>query len=182
MKHILCLLIMFGSLSLARTQPTQPLVISTLLEHLNGEILQPLDGDYRPVRIFDNPIQTYHWAIGSTREQLEIRFLVIPDEGQRVMDYPHLEASRIAMQVCSNEPDAAITARDLTEEERTNLFHADWGRIFMFPPNQRFGLYLHCKMITLFRENRGIMVIFQLFDEPSPAIDNRLHSFQFLDG
>lgn len=162
-------------------QSTDPLALGQLLEKLKAEIMVPLDGDYRPLRMQKNEVQNYHWALGSTSEQLEIRYLILPDEGQALMDFPHLEASRLAMQTCSNEEHAAITARDLTEEERIDLYQADWGRLFIFPPKLTFGEYLHCKMVAVFKENRGMMVIFHLFDEPSPEIDNRLYTFRFID-
>ncbi len=164
-----------------RSQGLDPLELGQLLEEMRAEIMAPLDGDYRRLQIRKNRVQNYQWALGSAREDLEIRYLAIPDDGSELLDYPHIEASRLAMQICSNAQEAAITARDLTEEERIDLFNADWGRMYMFPPKEEFGLYLHCKMVALFREGSGMMVIFHLFDEPSPEIDNRLYTFRFMD-
>jgi hypothetical protein len=163
------------------SQGLGPLELGQLLEEMRAEIMAPLDGDYRRLKVRKNRVQNYQWALGSAREDLEIRYLAIPDDGSELLDYPHIEASRLAMQICSNVQESAITARDLTEEERIDLFNADWGRMYMFPPKEEFGLYLHCKMVALFREGSGMMVIFHLFDEPSPEIDNRLYTFRFMD-
>ncbi|NRB61793.1 MAG: hypothetical protein HRU40_01965 [Saprospiraceae bacterium] len=155
--------------------------LGAALQKMNGEIMVPLDGDYKPLVIEDNSVQEYQWALGSASEHLEIRYLTILDNNQQLLNYPHLEASRLAMQICDNSEDARITARDLTENERTNLYNADWGRVYIFPPKPTFGAYLYCKMVAVFKEGSGLMVIFHLFDEASPEIDNRLYTFRFID-
>lgn len=156
-------------------------IFARRLDSLGAEIVMPIDGDYRPRYIENNPIQAYHWALGSRKDKLEIRFFILPWRGQAILNFPHIEAARVARQVASNDPDAVMTARDLTDEELFDLFNADWGRIYLFAPKPHFGLFEHCKMIALFREERGMAFIFQLFDEPGPNIDRRLHAFQFLD-
>lgn len=151
------------------------------LQLLNAEVMPPLDGDYRVFRPSENFTQNCQWALRSRKEKLEIRYIASPFTKQkRSQAYPSLAAHRLAMHICSNEEDAMITARDLTEHEQEVLYNADWGRVYIFPPKLDFSPYTYCKMIALYKEGKGMAYIFNLFDNPSPNIDSRLYSFRFI--
>jgi len=156
-----------------------PAFAKKLLE-MNAEIMPPLDGGYRKIRTSGSWIQDCDWAIRSKREKLEIRYLVTPLEtGGPGMQHPDLAAHRLAMHLCSNDDDAMISGRDLTEHEVKNIYNADWGRIYIFPPKLGFAPHAYCKMVALQREEEGLVYIFNLFDTPSPAIDSRMYTFSF---
>ena len=151
-----------------------------ILQEVDAEVMPPLDAGYKVRYPVSNRTQNYQWVLRSRKEKLEIRYLVSPfNTTSPTLKYPAVAAHRLAMHVCSNAEEAMITARDLDEEELQDFYNADWGKIYIFPPKDDFSLYAHCKMVVLFKEDRGIVYLFHLFNEPSPAIDQRLHSFRF---
>lgn len=152
------------------------------LQLLNAEVMPPLDGAYKTYNPSQNSTQNCQWALRSRKEKLEIRYLATPlSLGKKTQQYPSIAAHRLAMHVCSNEENAIITARDLSEHEQEVLYNADWGRVYIFPPKLDFSSYTYCKMIALYKEGKGMAYIFNLFDNPSPNIDSRLYSFRFME-
>jgi len=128
----------------------------------------------------DNLTQNCHWAIRSRKDGLEIRYLLSPaQEEQPISNHPELAAHRLAMHICSNEENSIMTTRELTDNEREVLYNADWGKVYILSPKVDFSPYTYCKMVVLYRENSGLAYIFNLFDEPSQNIDNKLYTFRF---
>ena len=151
------------------------------LIQMGAEVMPPLDGDYKELSMAKNLTQNCQWAIKSRKNRLEIRFLTQPEvEGGRMLAYPDVASHRLAMHICSNEQNAGISVRDMTQHEMEDLFNADWGRVYIFPPKLDFSENAYCKMVALQKAGKGMAYIFYLFDEPSQAIDNSLYSFRFL--
>lgn len=182
MKRILfiCLLISTNWIAFAQYTWKIPNELSAALQFMDAEVMPPIDGGYRGFRPPDNFTQNCHWAIRSRKDGLEIRYLLSPDqEEQPISNHPELAAHRLAMHICSNEENAIMTARELTDNEREVLFNADWGKVYILSPKADFSPYTYCKMVVLYRENSGLAYIFNLFDEPSQNIDNKLYTFRF---
>ncbi|MEO0341683.1 MAG: hypothetical protein AAF242_21050 [Bacteroidota bacterium] len=151
-----------------------------VLQQVDAEVMPPLDAGYKVRYPVSNRTQNYQWVLRSRKERLEIRYLVSPFTASNpTLKYPAIAAHRLAMHVCSNEEEAMISARDLDEEELQDFYNADWGKIYIFPPKDDFSTYAYCQLVVLFKVDRGIVYLFHLFDEPSPAIDQRLYSFRF---
>lgn len=185
MKRLLLLIFWLTSLSIiisAQYTWTIPSELAISLDKMNAEVIPPIDGSYKAYNPFENNTQNCHWAIRSRKDGLEVRYLLVPfSENQPISNYPGLAASRMAMHICSNEENSVITSRDLTDHEQEVLYNVDWGKVFIFPPKLDFSPYAYCKMVVLYKENQGLAYIFNLFDEPSQNIDNRLYTFRFKD-
>lgn len=154
----------------------------TALQLLNAEVMPPLDGGYKAYSPAQNTTQNCQWGLRSRKEKLEIRYLATPFITQKHSENYHpIAAHRLAMHVCSNEENTIITARDLSDHEQEVLYNVDWGRVYIFPPKPDFSSYSYCKMIALYKEGKGMVYIFNLFDNPSPNIDSRLYSFRFVE-
>lgn len=151
-----------------------------LLQRLEAELLFPLDGGYKPMPLpGKNAFQPVHFQLYSREEGLQIRFFLQPDTSSRLN--PHLESRRLALHLCSNDENAIITARDLTTLEQESLFQSDWGKVHLFPPKPEFGDGApFCQMLSIYKEGRGMIHIFILFQEPSPIVENRLYLARFL--
>ncbi|HKK73618.1 MAG TPA: hypothetical protein VJ953_00990 [Saprospiraceae bacterium] len=182
MKRILfiCLLISTNWVASAQYTWKLPNELSAVLQFMDAEVMPPIDGGYRGFRPPDNLTQNCHWAIRSRKDGLEIRYLLSPaQEEQPISNHPELAAHRLAMHICSNEENSIMTTRELTDNEREVLYNADWGKVYILSPKVDFSPYTYCKMVVLYRENSGLAYIFNLFDEPSQNIDNKLYTFRF---
>ena len=179
MMRTILLLCMTGMLTGLAAQPKLPADVAGMLTACRAELLFPLDGGYKSRLVEDNPYFHYQYELYSRQEKMDIRFLFQPDPSPDII--PHLESRRLMMNICSNDDKAAITARDLTTQELTELFNADWGKVYLFPPKAGFGNQAaFCQMLTLFKEGRGFIHIIYLFNKPSPLVENRLYLVRFL--
>ncbi len=151
-----------------------------LIEGARIDFYQPVEGSYREVRLLKTPFQPCDFAIRSRREKIEIRYLIAPySEYSPVFQAPHVECFRLISHLATNEEDAVITSLRISEDELQEDFNADWGRIYFFQPKKSFSDFRHCKMLALHAEGKGMALVFFLFDEPSPELDNRYLALRF---
>ena len=171
---------MMGHCPPSRAQEPLPGHVRAFLDTLGAELLFPLDGGYKAVPLPRSPgFYPVHYLLRSTSEKLDIRYSFQPDTSTQTP--PHLEARRLALHLCSNDENAMITARDLTDLEREELFNADWGKVHLFPPKQEFGDGApFCQMLSIYKKGRGMVHLFIMFEEPSPLLENRLYLVRFL--
>jgi hypothetical protein len=146
------------------------------LWNMGTELAIPADSDYKLATAIENPYLPYQHAIRSSKENLEIRFYFQP-ESQNT-PFPQVESYRLAMHMGNNEQ-TIFSARELTTYELDSVFHADWGRVYLFTPKAGFSIQKYCKMLTLHRENKGVVYVIFLFDKPSALIDERLHILRY---
>jgi len=151
-----------------------------LQEHLirsGAELLYPVDSDYKPLYIPEGLFQAYDYAIRSSKEEVEIRFLFLPEMGNE----PHAQVNsyRMALHIGDNGTSTSFTARELTERELKEVFNADWGRVYILKPKMAFSMQQHCRFLVLHKHDQGIICVFYLFDKPSLAIDQRLHLVRY---
>ena len=156
-----------------------PSELLPLLNSLQAEILFPLDGGYSVLsQLGETAFFPSHYRIISRNEGMEIRFFLQPDTVGNTL--PQIESRRLALHLCSNDEQAVITARSLSEVELEDLFGADWGKIHLFPPKPAFGNGApYCQMLSIYKMGRGMIHLFFLFSKPSPLVENRLYLARF---
>ena len=136
--------------------------------------------DYRPYRHCINEFMPTDFAMRSRSEHLQIRYLIEPLDSTHYLSYePHLLASGMIMHLGKNEREAVVTMHELPDEQAQRDFGADWAAIYFFPPKKVFSDYAHCRMLVLYREAGTMAYVFYLFNEPSPALNDRLHTLHF---
>lgn len=151
-----------------------------LLDHAQIDFFEPVEGSYKEIRLQKGTFQPCDFGIRSRKEKIEIRYLVAPyNEHHYVFRAPHVEGLRMASHLAVNEEDAVITSIGITEDELKENFNADWGKIYFFQPKDSFSEREHCKMLALYAEGKGMVLVFFLFDEPSRELDNRHLALRF---
>ncbi|MCO6487594.1 MAG: hypothetical protein J5I98_04205 [Phaeodactylibacter sp.] len=151
-----------------------------LLGQAGIEFIEPVEANYKQTPVWKNPIQSYDYAIRSRKEGIEIRYLIRPYElGAPTADAPHVEASRLAMHLATNDQDYRIAAREIDPEILSDGFHADWGMQFFFRPKASFARWNHCELLALHKDGRGTAFVIFLFDEPSRELGLRFYALQF---
>ena len=181
-RLLLCSLLFWGM--------TQPLVGQVDLppefaQQLTDNELQfvfAADSDYRPYRYQLNDYEPCDFAMRSRRERLQIRYLIMPlDTGDYMSYLPQMMASRMVSHLTKNEEEAVISMHELSQEQTEGDFHADWARIFYFPPKPQFSDYEHCRMLAIYREGKTMAYVFFLFDKPPVQLNQRLVTLQFTE-
>ncbi len=152
----------------------------SLVDSLGMEFHLPVDGGYKQ-RPIPKSESEYQILLRSKQEKMEIRYRLEPElEGAPTADKPQLMASRLALHLCKNSPDAFITGHGFDDFDSRMDFGADWAKLFTFPPKTSFGNYEYCRMLALYKAGRGMIYVFFLFDDPPDLLEYRLYAAQFL--
>lgn len=180
-----CILLLFFSL-LSTTFYAQKIKQSKSflqkLEQTQIDVFTPLEGKYKSVRPTKNPYQTADHIVVSKKEDLEIRYAIIPFEsGDKRTQIPNIDFMRVVSSTATNDDreDAVVSIHQIEEMDLKEKYNADWGNIAYFQPKSSFSSRKHCRLLSLYSEGRGIVHVFFLFDEASQHLDNRLHALQF---
>lgn len=156
---------------------------ATFLEKLaavGAEFSAPLDSDYKNIHILKEAFQPYDFAIKSRKEKLEIRYYIEELEAENPSFFhPHMRFTRFLMNLAANTENAILAVHDIEESDLQDEFQADWGKVAFFQPKEGFMAAAHCKLLCLYKENRGMIYVLFLFDKPSTGLDNRFYAVQF---
>ncbi len=159
-----------------------PLQFNQLLEQAKIDFFEPVDAGYKDYQPVENEFQNSHFAIRSSKEDLDIRYFVIPwdDKNHRATN-PHISTFAALSNVATNEDEAVISAIQPTKKTLLEEFNADWGMTYFFTPKEAFSDKKNCRMLALCKEGQGTIFIFYLFnDAGNKALDTRYLSLRFL--
>jgi hypothetical protein len=159
-----------------------PVSFFRLLNQAGIEFFEPLDAGYKEIELPENEYQNCQFAIRSGKENMQIRFFILPwNDQDPLATQPNIVTFRTITSVASNADDAVISAIQPDRETLHKDFNADWGMIYFFQPKPGFSLYPNCRMIAICKEGKGTAFIFYLFDDPAnEALDTRYLTLRFL--
>lgn len=144
------------------------------------DFMAPLDAGYKDVRTFPNPHQNYELAIRSRREKLEIRYHLEPEKENNPMTrIPHVRSMQMIANIASNEEDTRVSALSLPDSVSLDLLNADWAKVFFFTPKKTFSSRLTCQMLAMYKEGRGMVFAYLLFNKAPMELDSRLLTVRF---
>ncbi len=152
------------------------------LKAVQIDLFEPTEGKYKSLRVIKNDYQPYDHSIASKQENLEIRYTIIPfTAGDLSTQIPNVDFMRVVSSTATNEKeDAVISLHQIEEEDLKADFDADWGSFAFFQPKAKFSTRKHCRLLGLYKEERGMIYVFFLFDEPNKFLDNRLYALRFM--
>lgn len=151
------------------------------LNSLQVDFFAPLEAAYKDVPVVKSAekFQAYDFAIRSRKEKLEIRYLVSPlADNDLAFLPPSANFMRILTHLASNDEEHLIAVHSMSNDALKN-FGAEWGKEAVFTPKAVFSDKKHCKLLMLYKEGRGNIYLFFLFDEASEALDNRYYALKF---
>lgn len=155
---------------------------ASLATEMAVDFMAPLDAGYKDVRTYPNPHQNYEFAIRSRREKLEIRYHLEPEEDDKPMTrIPHVRCMQMIANVASNEEDTRVSALSLPDSIRLDQLNADWAKVFFFTPKKTFSTRYTCQMLAMYKEGRGMVFAYFLFNKPPVELDSRLLTVRFED-
>ncbi len=155
---------------------------TNLAAEMAVDFMAPLDAGYKDVRTYPNPHQNYEFAIRSRKEKLEIRYHLEPEEeGKPMTRIPHVRCMQMIANVASNEEDTRVSALSLPDSIRIDQLNADWAKVFFFTPKKTFSTRYTCQMLAMYKEGRGMVFAYFLFNKPPMELDSRLLTVRFED-
>jgi len=154
----------------------------TLRDKIGIDIFTPTESSFKSIKVSKNPYQSYQAAVRSRRNNLEMRYAFIPYNLEKTTTtMPHLQVTRSVASAAINDEDAIIAFHEISQRD-LEMFGADWGQMVIFRPKEGFSEMPFCKMLTLFKEDRGTASVFYLFEDANnPLIDDLYFSIEFLD-
>lgn len=184
-RHSVFLLFVAASFPnyLAAQKIDYPKTFLQLLDKTGVELFVPVDAGYKDFFLSQNGLQTCHFTLRSKKENLEIRYLLLPfDKRDFASMNPHIQTMRMVATIATNDPESFISAIQPGRQDMKRDFNADWGRIYFFKPKQGFSNKPHCRLLALYKEGKGTVFVFFLFDKPdNPALDTRYFALRFMD-
>lgn len=158
-----------------------PSDFNQLLEEVDAYLILPLEtGRYKDIRPFSNRWLDYDFSIRSRKEKLEIRYKVLPyAENDLRFQAPHVLAMQAMMQVATNDEEAVVSRLPISEKSLKEDYLADWGQLFTFVPKIGFSPSSTCQMVSLYREGKGMVFLFFLFDRAPAELDYRRLAIAF---
>ena len=181
--HLTTTFIIFTTIAFTQKidYPTQ---FNELINQVGIEFYEPADAGYKDIRPIENEYQEYEFAIWSRKEKLEMRYAILPyDEKDIFSANPHILTARALTSIATNEEHANnISAIQLSEEALKRDFNADWGMVYFFQPKPGFSPFPQCRMVALYKEGRGTVLIFHLFVKAdNTALDTRYYALRFVE-
>jgi hypothetical protein len=161
-----------------------PFAFDQVLAEAGLEVFEPLDAGYRPLEPLENEYLNCQFALYSNREDLELRYYVLPwNEQDKLSTTPNVATFRVLTTVASNADDALISALQLEPETLQKEFNADWGMVYFFTPKPAFSTAPSAKMLAVSKEGKGTAFVFFFFDNPNnSALDTRHWAVRFQGG
>lgn len=179
-KSLLFTAFIIGSISLFAQKIKYPKSFVQKLVQTEIDLFEPVEGKYKSKKTKKNDYQKIDHLIYSKEEGIEIRYRIIPyQEDNPTTQVPHVEFMRVISSIAPNEDDTPVTVHTIPESDLRKQFNADWGSIAYFQPKPQFAAYKHCRLVSLYGDQRGTIHIFFLFDEPSAILDDRLYAMRF---
>lgn len=179
---VLCTIFLLSSVELSAQKVELNDDFNQLLAEVDAQLILPVEANYKDIRPLKNRWMNYDFSIRSRKEGLEIRYKILPFEVENRTFYaPHVKAMQVMMQVASNDEEAVVSAISLSEKSLKEDFRADWGKLFTFTPKPEFSNKQTCQLITLYREGKGMVFLFFLFNKPPMELTYRHLSLTFAD-
>lgn len=98
-----------------------------------------------------------------------------PNESSFTTLHPHLEFNRLLGNLIPNDDDQEVLVVGWREQKLLEK-NADWGAEAYIKPREEISSYPFAKLVSFFKEDKGMVVILYCFNKPDSVPD--LLSFQ----
>lgn len=158
-----------------------PATFQENLQLAKVDFYEPLENSFKNAPIRKNTIQNYDLAIKSRKENLEIRYVVLPIGSTPSENFPPVSFTAKATTVADNDPEKVMAFHPMEATEVKNKFNADWGASAFFHPKAEFSTKRHCKMVALYAKGKANIYVFYLFDDLSIDLEERFQHIRFTE-
>ncbi len=161
MRFLLLLLFLYaGNIS---AQSFQEEVVSALAV-AQIEIFSPLEQKAYPLRKDLNSFFATDFIIDhSDKVEVRVEVLRFPQDSLAISN-PHIKNGIRLGQLIDNMNDDPVTLHKLGSED-LDFFGADWATQALFNPKEEFSTKKNCQLITLYKEDVGLIFLYLLFED-----------------
>ena len=149
-----------------------------ILEEMDLEFLAPLENSYKRIKASESIIVDFDFEIKARKADMRIGFALFPKR-KNTITFPHIKVSNMAISAATNEDENARLVLHEMSREDLESYQADWGAVVFFRPKRILSDKNHCKMLALYKEEKGLVYVFYLFDEASEEVDLQKNCLSF---
>ena len=149
------------------------------LVQMDLDFLPPLEKTYKRIKASESIIVDFDFEIKARKKDMRIGFVLLPEK-KNAITFPHMKASNMAISAATNEDENARMVLHEMSKDDLEGYQADWGAVVFFQPKQILSDKDHCKMLALYREGKGMVYVFYLFNKGSEEIDLQKNCLSFL--
>ena len=151
-----------------------------LLKELELAFNEPTENRYKTINRSNNNFYNCDFSIKCKNDDLEIRYSIFRIyETESEVIFPHILSMNTVHHLASNQNDSEIVVHSVPEETLKNQFNADWAAVFYFTPKSQFSSKRNCKLLVIYKEGKGLVYTFFLFNNPSIELDHQFYSLSF---
>jgi len=170
--------------------PSQPLsaqielseAVMEKMEQMELDFYQPLEHRFKSLKVVDNAFQSYDFALRQKKDKVDVRYEILPDTGIIAGGFPHIAFTNRTLHLANNIDDevaGSISILQISEQELSDKYKADWGAIAFFRPKLSFAPFQHCKLVALYREGAGYVYTFYLFNNVKTDLGDEYELLRF---
>ena len=144
--------------------------------HLN--FIEPVEGFYKIRLPKKDEYLKYDLVLRSEEKAFEMRFHIDPAP---TMAFPHMACFNLANSLATNDQHFNLEMQIFEQDNAHELFTADWAAYVDFIPKRSLTDKHYARLLTLFREEYGLVHLLLLFDHHGREKDLRLYTLSFID-
>lgn len=158
---ILFLLISVCFIPVTNAQSDEWQSVQKEIEKHGLEIAPPLENQFEFIKT-DNDLVDSDFAITKKKDDLEIRFIIQPEEK---VHYPHISVTSFLSTLATNDQETVISLLPIQDDVLEIDYKADWGIQAFFKPKDSFSDKEHCKLVAIYKEGKSMTYMAFLFDD-----------------
>lgn len=142
----------------------------------------PTENRFVEIRQIENEFVPFIYAMRSGKAHVDMYVSFSPfDSLHPATANPHIETTRLMTNAATNNEGTLITVLDLGSEYVKENFGADWGKEIYFRPRESISAREHCRMVSVYKNGRGLLTLFFFFDEKTNYLDSYYNWIRFDD-
>ncbi|MCB0689094.1 MAG: hypothetical protein KDC53_21295 [Saprospiraceae bacterium] len=150
---------------------------SRALEKCQATFVAPVEGWYKIKMLRDQFGPKYDLALQSEDREFEMHFSLDPEYRANV---PHITCLTTASTLAINMDRFDIKVNVFTDEQCRAFFNADWAAYADFIPKPSLTDKQFGRLVTIFREGKGMIQEVFFFNWHDDEKDRRMYSVAFL--
>jgi hypothetical protein len=154
----------------------------SLAKKFDLQLSTPTENRFKEIRQLQNNYLPYVYGMQSAIADLDIYVsFQAYDSLNQATSNPAIETTRLMTNAAINKEDALITVLDLGKTYVQETFGADWGKEIYFKPKKGLSDKEHCRMVSIFKEDTGLLTLFFFFDEKTHYLDSYYNWIRFAE-
>ena len=155
-----------------------PPTFNEILEVNDISFIYPIENQYKVIKRPSQSLVPVDLGLKSRKHHIEIWFQFLPETDSHPL-VPHVETMRQVFHLATNDPNELFTTLPINPQKLDSLFNASWGLVNVFKPKIAFSDKSYCKLLSLYKEQVGVMFVYFLFNKPTLEVDNRFQAIIF---